>query len=103
MLTWLKDGLILLFQKLLGLLLDIAFWIVDLIVSQLNIFPMIPGEIVQVVYNYLDMLFSSAGILGVFLDLEYISLLFPIFLLIKYADKVLKIINFALSKIPFFN
>lgn len=101
--TWIKDAFMWLFQKLFGLLLDIAFWIVDVIVSQLNIFPMIPSDIVTVVYQYLDMLFSSAGIVGVFIDLDYISLLFPIFLLIKYADKVLKIVNFALSKIPFFH
>lgn len=76
-----------------------------MIFSVLNIIPNLPNlpsEIIESMNKFLDLIFGSVELLGIFVPVILIKAAVPIVILIINFDKVYKAILWVLKKIPVF-
>lgn len=65
--------------------------------------PDLPSSITTVIDKLFDVLTSSIGLMGVFIDLSMVKLLLPVLLIVINFDEVWKFSMFIVRKIPFLN
>ncbi len=72
-----------------------------LLISFFNI-PGIPNDVLESAYDFLDMLFSNASLLGLFIRINTIKQVAVILIVILNFRHIYNLGKFIISKIPFF-
>ena len=80
-------------------LLELLYSVFSVLTLPISI-PGIPDEIKTVLATALDYMTSGVGILSQFFDLNYLFMLFSLFLIIEGALLIYKLVMWVLRKIP---
>lgn len=86
---------------IIDLLLQVGFWLFDLLLSFLDKLPQIPESFNNVVSMLVDFVEGGICVINCFLDLKFIRVAIPIWLVIASVDKIYHLIMWVLRKIPF--
>lgn len=84
-------------NKIFGLIGDVFM----LLISFFNI-PGIPDDVLESAYNFLDLLFSNASLLGLFVRINTIKQIAVLLIIILNFRHIYNLGKFIISKIPFF-
>ena len=74
--------------------------LVKIVFGWINL-PDLPGSITSVIDELFALISGSVGIIGIFVDLNMVKILFPVLLIVINFDDVWKFTMFILRKIPF--
>lgn len=74
--------------------------LVKIVFGWINL-PDLPGSITSVIDELFALISGSVGIIGIFVDLNMVKILLPVFLIVINFDEVWKFTMFILRKIPF--
>lgn len=74
--------------------------LVKIVFGWINL-PDLPGSITSVIDELFALISGSVGIIGIFVDLNMVKILFPVLLIVINFDEVWKFTMFILRKIPF--
>lgn len=74
--------------------------LVKLVFGWINL-PDLPDSITSVIDELFALISGSVGIIGIFVDLNMVKILFPVLLIVINFDEVWKFTMFILRKIPF--
>ena len=81
--------------------MNLGMGIIDVLFMMLDVLPNFPSKVITVINSVFDLMFSAVNLVGVFLDFSMVRTLIPIVILILNFDKIVKLIIFAVKKIPF--
>lgn len=81
--------------------MNLGMGIIDVLFMMLDVLPNFPTKVITVINSVFDLMFSAVNLVGVFLDFNMVRTLIPIVILILNFDKIVKLIIFAVKKIPF--
>ena len=81
--------------------MNLGMGIIDVLFMMLDTLPNFPSKVITVINSVFDLMFSAVNLVGVFLDFSMVRTLIPIVILILNFDKIVKLIIFAVKKIPF--
>lgn len=81
--------------------MNLGMGIIDVLFMMLDVLPNFPAKVITVINSVFDLMFSAVNLVGVFLDFNMVRTLIPIVILILNFDKIVKLIIFAVKKIPF--
>lgn len=74
--------------------------LVKIVFGWINL-PDLPDSITSVIDELFALISGSVGIIGIFVDLNMVKILFPVLLIVINFDEVWKFTMFILRKIPF--
>lgn len=81
-------------------LFELVFALLQIVFAPINL-PDLPDGIQSVLDEFIQIMASAVGLLGIFVDLSVVKWLIPVVLVVANFDKVWKMIMFILRKIPF--
>lgn len=81
-------------------LLELIFGLLKIVFSPIHVEPL-PEGVQSVVDALVDAISSGIGIIGIFVDLDVLSWLIPVVIVIVNFERIWNLIMFILRKIPF--
>lgn len=84
-------------------LLKIVWFLLNFILNLLPDIPQMPDIITLSVSKVLDIIFSNVGLLGVFVPLDLVKVIVPLFLIVYNFEKIYSVLMWIVRKIPFLN
>lgn len=81
--------------------LQLGMTIFDILYMLIDSLPNFPQSVIDTIDYVFELMFSAINLAGIFLDLNMVKVLIPIVIAILNFDKMVKLIIFAIKKIPF--
>ena len=81
--------------------LQLGMTIFDILYMLIDSLPNFPPNVINTIDYIFELMFSAVNLAGVFLDLGMVKTLIPIVIAVLNFDKMVKLIIFAIKKIPF--
>lgn len=86
-------------EGLLNVVTTILYFILDLLPS----IPDLPTSITSVIDTVLNLIFDNVGLFGVFVPLDIVKVIIPLWLIVDNFDKLYSIAFWIITKIPMLN
>lgn len=86
-------------EGLLNIVTTILYFVLDLLPSV----PDLPVAITNAITTVLDLIFDNVGLLGVFVPLNIIKVIIPLWIVVDNFDKIYSIVFWVIKKIPMLN
>lgn len=84
-------------------LLTVVWFILDFILNLLPNIPEMPSNVVSAITNVFNVIFNNVGLLGIFVPLDIVKVLIPLWLVVDNFDKIYSIVFWVIKKIPALN
>lgn len=81
-------------------LFELVFGLLSIVFAPINL-PDLPDSIQGIIDQFVDLITSVVGIVGIFIDMDVLKVLIPVVIVIANLDKIWNMIMFILRKIPF--
>lgn len=80
-----------------------VWYLLDFILNLLPSIPQMPSAITSSIDSVFNLIFSNVGLLGVFVPLNIVKILIPLWLVVDNFDKIYSILFWIVKKIPTLN
>lgn len=84
-------------------LLKVVSFILNFVFDLLPDLPEMPSSIVSAIDNVLDVIFGNVGLFGIFVPLNIVKILIPLWLVVYNFDKIYSLLFWVIKKIPILN
>ena len=86
-------------ESLVNLFLKIITFLLD----KLPTIPQIPTDVSNTIYGFVDFVFENVGLLGVFVPLNLMKIIIPVWLIVEAVVTIYSITMWVIRKIPIIN